>query len=202
MRIYQNCLRSWRGLTPTRAPLLAAAVLACLALPAVSQPKPSGSSTPQGTSRAAPGKPAPPAVPPPAEAGVWFDDTGKGAVEIRRCGADGAAQQLLCGNIVWLKEPTGQNGQPLTDGYNPDPDMRARPICGLQVLGDLAPQADGAWDEGWVYDPKVGKAYNVEVRLEGRDRLNVTGYKGIKLLGKSFVWTRAPPTLPRCADAR
>ena len=145
------------------------------------------------------GAQARPAAAPP-ELGIWFDDTGKGAVEIAPCDKAGGTAGQLCGRIVWLREPNGENGKPLTDGYNPDPDMRARPICGLQVLGNLSPQPDGAWDAGWVYDPKVGKAYDVEVRLEGRDQLTVTGYKGIKLLGKTFVWKRAPPTLPKCAS--
>lgn len=132
--------------------------------------------------------------PPPAELGVWLDDTGKGAVEIRTCG------NKLCGHIVWLKEPTDAQGLPLVDGYNPNPNQRRRPICGLQVLGDLERQDDGAWDAGWVYDPKVGKAYDVEIRLSARDRLTVKGYKGLKFLSKTFVWTRAPGDLPRCAE--
>lgn len=151
----------------------------------------------------APAKPAAAvtAQPPgPPETGIWFDDTGKGAVEIRPCADTGDAKGQLCGRIVWLKEPNNDKGEPLTDGNNPEPEMRARPICGLQVLGNLAPQPDGAWDAGWVYDPKVGKAYSVEVRLESRDQLTVTGYKGLKMLGKTFVWKRAPSTLQRCAS--
>lgn len=194
MRHIHRPPRSACGLLPWSAPLLAMAALSGLALAANAQSKPAAPAPVVGTAGAA--------APAPIEAGIWFDDTGKGAVEIRRCGENGDARARLCGNIVWLKEPNGENGQPLTDGYNPDPGMRSRPICGLQVLGDLSPQPDGAWDEGWVYDPKVGKAYNVEVRLDGRDRLNVTGYKGIKMLGKSFVWKRAPPTLPRCASVQ
>lgn len=124
--------------------------------------------------------------------GVWYDDTGKGAVEIFPC------DNKLCGRIVWLKEPLGKDGKPLFDGHNPQAEMRSRPICGLQVLGGLTAQPDGSWDEGWVYDPKVGKSYNAALELEGRD-LVLTGYKGVRLLGKSFTWTKAPETLPKCS---
>jgi hypothetical protein len=30
----------------------------------------------------------------------------------------------------------------------------------------------------------------------------VTGYKGIKLLSKTLVWTRAPADLPRCPPGK
>lgn len=127
----------------------------------------------------------------PREAGIWFDDTGKGAVEIFTCGAN------LCGRIFWLKEPLNSRGEPLTDGYNPNPALRARTICGLQILGGLTPQRDGTWDEGWVYDPKVGKSYDAALELSGKN-LTLTGYKGVRLFSKSFTWTKAPETLPKC----
>jgi uncharacterized protein (DUF2147 family) len=206
----------WQPVLVAAATLVSASAASAQAPPAASTPRSSASPQfeapapkPAQPAAAVPAKPAAPApakqaaVAQPAgppETGVWFDDTGKGAVEIRPCTDSGGAQGQLCGRIVWLKEPNNDKGQPLTDGNNPEPEMRARPICGLQVLGNLALQPDGAWDAGWVYDPKVGKAYSVEIRLETRDQLTVTGYKGIKMLGKTFVWKRAPPTLPRCAS--
>lgn len=127
--------------------------------------------------------------------GVWYDDTGKGAVEISSCGSS------LCGRIVWLREPNDANGRPLTDGYNPEAGKRKRPICGLPVLGGLKRQSNGTWDDGWIYDPKEGKSYDVELRLRGADTLQVTGYIGTKLFSESFTWVRAPASLPRCAAA-
>lgn len=129
---------------------------------------------------------------PPAPFGVWFDDTGRGAVEIRNCG-DG-----LCGHIVWLQEAVNAKGQPITDGYNPDAGKRTRPVCGIQVIGDARLQNDGTWDNGWIYDPKTGKQYDVAIAVERPDRLKITGYKGVKFLSKSFAWTRAPGNIGRC----
>lgn len=131
--------------------------------------------------------------PPPGPTGIWYDDTGQGAVEILACG------DRLCGRIVWLKENLSQDGQPLTDALNPDPRRRERPICGLQVIGDLQLQADGAWDQGWIYDPKEGKSYDVEIRLLAPDQLQVKGYLGVKFLSESFIWQRAPAEIQRCA---
>jgi uncharacterized protein (DUF2147 family) len=128
--------------------------------------------------------------------GIWYDDTGKGAVEIRRCGGS------LCGHIVWLRNPKDKAGQPLTDQLNPTADRRTRPICGLQVIGRLEPMQDGSWDRGWIYDPKQGKAFDVMVSLRSPDELVVTGYLGLKFLSESFVWRRAPEDLGRCVAGR
>lgn len=136
---------------------------------------------------------AAPAVAEPGEVGIWYDDTGKGAVKIEIC-----TPTTLCGRIYWLKEPLNANGEPKTDKFNPEPSMRNRFICGLPVLGNLEQLSDGGFDNGWVYDPKVGKSYDVALDLVGPDQLKVTGYKGIRLLGKSFIWTRAPADLPPC----
>lgn len=132
------------------------------------------------------------APPPTAVAGVWFDDTGQGAIEIGMCG------DKLCGHIVWLKDPSDKSGKPLTDGYNPQASMRGRPICGLQVIGNLQRISGNIWDKGWIYDPKEGKSYDVEIKLRAPDRLSVTGYLGVKFLSETFEWKRAPAGLGRC----
>jgi len=128
------------------------------------------------------------------EVGVWINHEGKGAVEIKPCGA------ALCGNIVWLREPTNDEGQPLFDRRNPDEARRNRPICGLPVIGNVKRTSDG-WDEGWIYNPEEGAQYDVYLRASG-DRLTVTGYKGVKLFSKTFTWTRAPADLQRCDGAK
>ena len=128
--------------------------------------------------------------------GIWFDDTGRGAVELKLCGSK---KKSLCGYIVWLKEQTDRSGRPLTDAYNPKPKYRKRPICGLQIIGRLKPQPDRTWDKGWIYDPKQGKSFDVALSRAGADKLKVTGYLGIKLFSESFIWRRAPDDIQRCA---
>lgn len=136
--------------------------------------------------------------PPPAETGIWIDDTGAGAVEIYVC-QDRADR--LCGRIVWLKDPLGSEGGPKRDRYNPNASMQQRAICGLPVLGNLASVPEGGFDGGWIYDPKVGKSYSAAIQLSGPDKLVVTGYLAMKLMGKSFTWTRAPAEVARCEGA-
>ena len=135
-----------------------------------------------------------------SEKGLWYNNSGKGAVEIRPCATTGRDANKLCGFIVWLKQPNGKNGQPLTDGYNSDPSKRKRPICGLPVLGALQRVSEGGYDNGWVYDPEQGQAFDAAIQLSAADKLILTGYEGIKFFSKSFVWKRAPADLPRCTD--
>ncbi len=129
----------------------------------------------------------------PEEVGIWYDDTGKGAVRIEQC------ENKLCGKIYWLKDTVNAEGKPLIDRHNPNASQKTRPICGLQVVGGLASMADGEWDTGWIYDPKEGKSYSVAMKLDGPDTLKVTGYLVMKLMGRTLTWKRAPADLPSCA---
>ena len=132
----------------------------------------------------------------PPEVGLWIDHTGRGAVDIVACG------NRLCGHVTWLKDPNDKKGRPLTDGLNPSPAKRNQPICGLQIIGDLKPQRNGSWDDGWIYDPEKGQSFDLAVTLKGADRLQITGYMGTKLFSETYTWRRAPRTLEaqRCAS--
>lgn len=124
--------------------------------------------------------------------GIWITDDGLAAVRFAPCGSS------VCGHVVWLRNPTSPSHQSLVDRNNQDPALRTRAICGLKVLGDLKRKADGSWDEGWVYDPKVGRTYDVALSLKDQTTLMVFGYLKTKLLGQTHYWTRAAPNLMRC----
>lgn len=124
--------------------------------------------------------------------GVWMTDDGEGAVEIERCG------DKRCGRLVWLKTPNDDAGRPLKDGNNPDPVARQKPVCGVQIIKDVVLQRDGSWDGGSVYDPEEGKSYSVMLKPVSNDNLEVTGYLGIKSLGETMTWKRAPAELKKC----
>lgn len=126
--------------------------------------------------------------------GVWLDHTGRGAIEVLECGKE------LCGRIVWLKDPNDKSGRPLVDVQNPDRAKRGSPICGLQIIGSLKKQRDGSWDNGWIYDPEEGERFDLEMKLLAPEKLQITGYKGVKFLSETYQWKRLPQTPgPRCA---
>lgn len=124
--------------------------------------------------------------------GVWIDHTGRGAVELTRCGT------AVCGQVIWLQTATAVGGRPLMDGNNPNTALRNRPICGLQIIGDVRPKADGTYVDGWIYNPEDGGRFSLDLKLLRQDRLQIHGFAGVRFLGETHVWTRAPATQPRC----
>lgn len=127
--------------------------------------------------------------------GIWVDHTGQGAVEVYDCGPN------LCGRVYWIKAPLDARGRHLTDKQNPDAAKRSKPMCGLQIIGNLVRRPDGTWDNGWIYNPEDGGTFNVEIRLHNADTLQVRGFLGIKLLGETFLWKRAPANISPCVMA-
>ena len=125
--------------------------------------------------------------------GFWMSELG-GAAEIRPCG------EGLCGYIYSIASLTDPS-KPARDNNNVKPELRNRPLCGLQVLGSLKRVADDAFGDGWVYDPETGKQYSVEITLKGKT-LAVRGYIGTKLMGKTVEWSRASGTPPKCAPPK
>jgi uncharacterized protein (DUF2147 family) len=128
-------------------------------------------------------------TPPPPVSGVWIDHTGRGAVEIHPCGTQ------MCGRIAWLQEPNDPKGAPMKD-------KKGRPLCGLQIIGDLKPKSNSLWEGGWIYDPDKDETFNVEITLKGRDRLQVLGYMGVKFLSETYMWKRAPEPFTGCSNTR
>jgi uncharacterized protein (DUF2147 family) len=115
--------------------------------------------------------------------GNWLTDEGEAEVEIYKCGGE------YCGKIVWLKEPKNDEGKDKTDTNNPDPEKRDRRIVGLNIVWGFKYDKYGKWVKGKIYDPDNGKTYSCKMTLES-DNLNVRGYVGISLLGRTTVWTR------------
>jgi uncharacterized protein (DUF2147 family) len=102
-----------------------------------------------------------------------------------------------------MKQPLDGTGHPRRDQLNEDRRLRDRPICGLQIIGDLKPMRDGSWDRGWIYDHEQGESFDVEFRLKTPDVLQVTGYKGLKFLSETFRWHRADhPLTPTCPPSK
>ena len=140
------------------------------------------------------------AVAPTDVTGVWIDHTGRGAVEILPCGTK------VCGYVYWVKDTLSKQGQPILDSKNPDSARRNKPICGTQVLVNLVKEKPAAmgyvWGRGSIYDPEQGETFDAEIKLVTESELSVLGYLGMKFLGETFKWKRAPSTLARCGPAR
>lgn len=123
--------------------------------------------------------------------GVWFNQDKDAQIEIYRCGTK------YCGRIIWLKAPEypegstdGIPGTPKLDHHNPDSLRKKEPILGLTIVRDFRFDEENRWTGGTVYDPKNGKTYKGKMTLAAPDRLDLRGYIGISLIGRTTSWTR------------
>jgi uncharacterized protein (DUF2147 family) len=105
---------------------------------------------------------------------------------------------LLCGRIFWLKKPLA-GGAPKRDQHNPDAALRDRPLCGLAILSGFRPDKPRTWNSGQVYNPNDGRTYDSTISLKDDGSLNVRGFVGFSLFGKTVEWVRPREQLERCA---
>jgi uncharacterized protein (DUF2147 family) len=118
--------------------------------------------------------------------GIWFNTKKDGKIKIYE--KDGK----FYGEIVWLLEPLDENdGKPKRDIYNPDEAKHSDLIIGLNVLKGLEFDTKNVWDSGKIYDPENGKTYACKMTLVDENHLDVRGFVGFSLLGRTENWTRA-----------
>jgi uncharacterized protein (DUF2147 family) len=69
-------------------------------------------------------------------------------------------------------------------------ERQGKPIEGLNIMWGV--KRDGeVWDGGQIIDPVSGKVYKVKLSLgDGGSKLNVRGYVGFSLLGRTQTWLR------------
>jgi uncharacterized protein (DUF2147 family) len=115
--------------------------------------------------------------------GKWVNPSGEGQIEIYKKG------EKYFGKLAWIKEPNNANGKPKTDEKNPNENLRTKPILGLEILKNFEFN-DGKWEDGTIYDPKSGKTYSCKMTIKDQNLLNIRGYIGVSLIGRTEVWKR------------
>lgn len=68
-------------------------------------------------------------------------------------------------------------------------EKKGKPIEGMVILEDLQVYKD-YYSYGKILDPASGKVYKCNVSLKETDVLEVRGYIGISLIGRSQEWIR------------
>lgn len=122
---------------------------------------------------------------PDAILGVWLSGSGKARIKIYKS-SDGKYQ----GKIVWLREPKYPDGTVKVDKQNPDESKRSTQLMGLQNLRDFVFDGEGKWVDGKIYDPENGSDYSCKMELTDENTLEVRGFIGISLFGRTDVWKR------------
>lgn len=95
---------------------------------------------------------------------------------------------VLSGRIVQLFREPGEDPAPLCVPCAGE--RHNQPVLGMTILWDFHRHGE-AWTDGEVLDPEEGKVYHAHLRLRDAGKhLDVHGYIGVPLLGRSQIWDR------------
>lgn len=68
-------------------------------------------------------------------------------------------------------------------------DKKDQPITGMEILNGLSKKGD-KWKGGTILDPENGKEYKCLMELKDENTLDVRGFVGFALIGRTQTWHR------------
>ncbi len=110
--------------------------------------------------------------------GTYMTDKNEGMVEITKKGTK------YYGTLTWTKTP----GK--LDSNNPDPKQQTDKLAGKEILKDFDFDGKDLWHNGTIYDPKNGKTYSCKITRDDKGNLNVRGFIGVSMLGRTTFWVK------------
>lgn len=117
--------------------------------------------------------------------GLWLTKKMDTAVRIEACG------DSLCGYISWLRPDVEQE---TPDGL---------PLCNQKVLWGFEKDTTRPelWKGGKIYKADKGEIYSGRIQVRSPDEIELRGYLGMPIIGKSYTLTRARESqYPRCSS--
>ena len=125
----------------------------------------------------------------PDQAGLWRtidDETGKERSLIRVTEINGELQ----GVVEKIFERPGDDPAHLCKKC--EGDRKGKPVIGMTIMWGLKKKKnDIEYTNGQILDPDNGKIYRCKLKLiEQGKKLEVRGYIGISLIGRSQVWLK------------
>jgi uncharacterized protein (DUF2147 family) len=115
--------------------------------------------------------------------GTWLVESGKAKIKIIKVG------DVYNGSITWLKEPL-RDGKPKLDIKNSDKKLQSRPILGMNLLSGFKKVSETKYEDGKIYDAEKGDLYSCTIKIKSEKVIEVRGYVGISLLGKTQTWNK------------
>ena len=121
--------------------------------------------------------------------GLWKtvdDSTGKERSLVRISDSGG----VLTGRI---EKSLAENSEPSAVCSKCTDERKDKPLIGMALIRNVkAKEGDPTmWDGGDITDPDNGKVYKVRLKpIEGGKKLEVRGYIGAPLLGRTQTWIR------------
>ncbi len=116
--------------------------------------------------------------------GLWLPSSGKARINIVK------KEGKYYGKIVWLREPLNEQGKSKMDKNNEDESKRSLPLLGYLLLKDFVFKGEGTWEDGSIYDPENGSTYSCTIKMNDANTLDVRGYIGLSVFGRTDIWKR------------
>jgi uncharacterized protein (DUF2147 family) len=122
-------------------------------------------------------------------AGLWKtidDSTKKERSLVRIVETDG----VVSGKLEKLLDPEAKQDAVCDECSD---DRKGQPLVGLSIIRGAKKSADtdGLWDGGTILDPANGKTYKLRLKpIDGGKKLEVRGYVGAPLFGRTQTWIR------------
>jgi uncharacterized protein (DUF2147 family) len=121
--------------------------------------------------------------------GLWktIDDKTRKERSLVRIVDDGGT---LSGRIEKRLDPDAKAGDTCDKCAD---DRKDQPILGLELIRGVKKSAgaENRWDGGTILDPEDGKTYKVLLTpVDAGRRLDVRGYIGMPMLGRTQTWIR------------
>ena len=88
------------------------------------------------------------------------------------------------GKVIW------GTGDQKKDTKNPDAKLRNRDLIGLVILNHFVFDGHSTWENGTIYDPREGKTYSCKITMKNKDKINIRGFIGLSLFGRTEIWSR------------
>ena len=121
--------------------------------------------------------------------GLWktIDDQTKEPTSYVRIWID---KGELLGNVERLIPKPGDPPDPKCTKCSGD--KKDQPIVGMTIISGLRQERE-VWTGGHILDPDNGKVYKCRIKVEdGGKKLEVRGYIGVSLIGRSQTWYKEP----------
>ena len=119
--------------------------------------------------------------------GLWrtIDDESKAEKSQVRISDVGG---VLTGKVEKIADPAKQDSTCLECSD----ERKGQKVLGMTIIRGAKPDADkGRWDGGEILDPNNGKVYKLLLKpIDGGKKLEVRGFIGVALLGRTQTWIR------------
>jgi uncharacterized protein (DUF2147 family) len=104
--------------------------------------------------------------------GIWFTDDKTSKIQIYK------NESQYFGKIIWMATKESKE------------DLKVKPKVGYQIFRKFTFEGKNVWSGGQVSDPRSGMTVSGKMTLKDENTLNVRGYLGAPMFGKTVVLLR------------